>query len=325
MPDIASGSAAHYRKWGTDSEFLTAAAAVQSPASTIPLQWRVLVRQPKESVLLHATELQQAITLVFGLAMLGFVVLAIFLGRYFGRPVQQLTRTAQAIAQGRPAQFDEKIQTAELRQLNQALKNMSTRLLANQQQLQAAARELERKVAERTQELAQANKQLAEQARTDALTGLPNRLAADEFLAHEFGLLDRRPMPYAVLLIDADYFKRVNDQFGHDVGDAVLRHIGSTLSAAVRFNDFLGRLGGEEFIAILPMTNLQDALVVARKLRMAIEASPVQPVGSITVSIGVAVASSTDRSPDDAVKRADIMLYEAKGAGRNCVMPAEPA
>lgn len=199
---------------------------------------------------------------------------------------------------------------------------MSSRLLANQHQLEAAARELERKVAERTQELAQANQQLAEQARTDALTGLPNRLAANEFLAHEFRLLARRPVPYAVLLIDVDYFKKVNDQFGHAVGDTVLQHVGATLANAVRSNDFLGRIGGEEFVAVLPMTAMHEALVVADKLRLAVQAGPVDPVGQLTVSIGVAAAQNDDASVDDAVKRADAMLYQAKGAGRNCVMPA---
>lgn len=322
VPDIDPEAPARYVAWKENAQYLTAAATVQSPQSTVPLVWKVVVRQPKEKVLLHATELQQAITLVFGLALLGFVILAILLGRYFGRPVQQLTRIAQAIAQGRPAQFNAQVKTVELHQLNQALQNMSSRLLANQHALEAAARELERKVAERTQELAQANRQLAEQARTDALTHLPNRLAANEFLAHEFRLLTRRPVPYAVLLIDIDYFKKVNDQYGHAVGDTVLQQVGATLAGAVRSNDFLGRIGGEEFMAVLPMTAMREALAVADKLRLAVQASPVVPVGQLTVSIGVAAAQNDDASVEDAVKRADAMLYQAKGAGRNCVMPA---
>src|SRR5690606_2383285 len=106
-------------------------------------------------------------------------------------------------------------------------------------------------------------------------TGLPNRLAANEFLQHEYSLLKRRPVPYAVVLLDIDYFKKVNDTHGHALGDVVLQHVAKVLAASVRVNDFVGRVGGEEFMMILPMTTLDDALIVAEKLRSAVEAEPV--------------------------------------------------
>lgn len=322
VPDLSNLASARYATWGDQADYLTAAAPVVSPKSTVPLDWKVVVRQPREKVLEDAIALQRAISIFFVIALVVFSVLAVVLGRQLGRPIQQLTRIAQSIAQGRRAQFNVKLRTNELRQLGEALQEMSSRLLANQRELEAAAHELERKVEQRTKELAHANQLLSALARSDALTGLPNRLAANEFLQHEYSLLKRRPVPYAVVLLDIDYFKKVNDTHGHALGDVVLQHVAKVLAASVRVNDFVGRVGGEEFMMILPMTTLDDALIVAEKLRSAVEAEPVEPVGVVTVSVGVALANQDDASADRAVNQADAMLYEAKRAGRNRVMPA---
>ena len=321
VPRVTVSAGAEEHRWGGATPFLTAASAIADPVSTVPLGWKVVVRQPTAKALQHATELQRVITVVCTVVLLAFILLAWLLGRQLGRPIQQLTRIAQAIARGQPANFNLTVHTTEVRTLNDALREMSTQLLHQQHDLAAAAQDLEHKVALRTQELAQANEQLTALARRDALTGLPNRLAVNEFLAHEFPLLKRRPVPYTVVLIDIDHFKRVNDTHGHAVGDDVLKHVGGLLMRAVRESDFVGRLGGEEFIAILPMTSLADALGVAEKIRAQIEASPVAPVGVLTISLGVAVAQADHVSVDVAIQQADAMLYEAKRAGRNRVMP----
>lgn len=321
-PTMDTGLAARYDTWGSDTDYLTAVVAIKEPPSVLPLGWRVLVRQPKMQVLMHVKTLQTMIVTVSAVAVVAFVACAALLGRLLGRSVQLLTQTAQSIAQGQPATFDLRLRTAEMRKLQDALQQMSAQLLTNQRDLAAAARDLEKTVAQRTQELADANLALSALARQDTLTGMPNRLAANEFLAHEFHLLTRRPQPYAVILMDIDYFKKVNDIHGHAIGDAVLKHVGEVLLHSVRESDFVGRVGGEEFMAVLPMTPLHQALGTAEKIRAAVEASPIAPVGKVTLSIGVAEAHSTHTSDQQAIALADEQLYAAKHAGRNRVMPS---
>lgn len=183
--------------------------------------------------------------------------------------------------------------------------------------LERAHAELEKKIAERTSELAAANEALADLARHDELTGLPNRLAANERLHLEFATMKRTRRCYAVLMMDIDHFKHVNDNFGHEVGDHALRRIGAILQGTVRAPDFVCRYGGEEFLALLPDTGAEGAWTAAERIRQAIDGSYEKVAGRLTVSIGIAIASSSQASEDDAVRTADDCLYEAKRLGRN--------
>lgn len=153
-------------------------------------------------------------------------------------------------------------------------------------------------------------------ASTDELTGLPNRREVLQRLA------ERGPL--AVLMIDVDFFKRINDTHGHVVGDDVLRHLARVLTAHVRDGDLLGRLGGEEFVAVLPATELPQALEVAERLRAAVAGTPLlrrpEPVG-FTISVGAAVRADGEAT-EALLARADGALYQAKGAGRNVVVAA---
>ena len=187
--------------------------------------------------------------------------------------------------------------------------------------------ELER----RTQELAganaaleRANQQLIELARRDALTGLPNRRAADERLHDEFVRARRLGLHYAVLMLDVDHFKRINDTLGHAAGDTVLQQIAQLLQASVRESDFVARFGGEEFIALLPATHTADARQVAEKIRHTIARAPWAGLEStpVTVSIGLALAHGEQAHENEAVQQADAWLYAAKEAGRNRVSGA---
>lgn len=178
---------------------------------------------------------------------------------------------------------------------------------------------LEIKVAERTAELARANQELRELARRDALTGLPNRLAGNERLHDEFVRMKRTRQPNGVLMMDIDHFKEINDAYGHDGGDNVLRHIAVVLRDALRESDFVARFGGEEFLAVLPNTTAEGALVVGEKVRHTVE-SRIAPIGrrlTISISIGMALAQHSHPNPDVAVRMADRGLYEAKRSGRN--------
>jgi diguanylate cyclase (GGDEF)-like protein/PAS domain S-box-containing protein len=174
--------------------------------------------------------------------------------------------------------------------------------------------ELERKVEMRTKELEDANFALKELARHDPLTGLPNRLAANERLETEFALLRRSRLAYSILMIDVDHFKHINDSFGHAAGDMVLQEIGKIFTANLRASDFICRFGGEEFMALLPHTAEPEARTMAEKLRVAIEDATVL---GVTISAGVATARPDDADCDVAVLEADARLYQAKNAGRN--------
>ncbi|PLK49087.1 sensor domain-containing diguanylate cyclase [Uliginosibacterium sp. TH139] len=185
--------------------------------------------------------------------------------------------------------------------------------------LEEANATLEQKVEERTLELSKANQALERFARRDTLTRLGNRLAADEHLHEEFLRMKRSGLAYSVLLIDIDHFKRVNDQFGHEQGDKVLRHVAHTLNHSCRVTDFLARFGGEEFLVILPATAPLQAALVAEKMRQTLAEARIEPVGQITVSIGVAAAWPSDEDENAAVRQADENLYRAKTEGRNRV------
>jgi diguanylate cyclase (GGDEF)-like protein len=161
------------------------------------------------------------------------------------------------------------------------------------------------------------------QATTDLLTGCPNRQAALARLDDELARSERYGRPLAVGLIDLDHFKQVNDVYGHAVGDIVLNHVATLLRREIRAVDVLGRYGGEEFVLILPETSVDDAGVVAEKLRRAVAAVPVArdegDAMSITVSIGVAGSSSASMTLDRLIRDADAALYAAKSLGRDQV------
>ena len=168
-------------------------------------------------------------------------------------------------------------------------------------------------------ELVRANRELDKLARHDALTGLHNRLSANERLRQEFQRSKRSHAPFSVLLLDVDHFKKVNDNHGHEAGDQVLKHVGQQIKDAVRSTDYVARFGGEEFLVILPDTVAADAALVAEKVRAAV-ANSVQPaVGHITVSIGLAQMNAAMEGEAHLVRLADQALYAAKGTGRNRV------
>jgi diguanylate cyclase (GGDEF)-like protein len=125
-------------------------------------------------------------------------------------------------------------------------------------------------------------------------------------------------MPFS--LADIDYFKRVNDNYGHLVGDDVLRFIAEIFSKNLRAHDFIARYGGEEFIFLLPSTSLDQAFIAAEKIRKTVAESPHPVAGAVTVSIGIAEASPGQANEDLVIQEADQRLYEAKKHGRNRVV-----
>jgi diguanylate cyclase (GGDEF)-like protein len=188
---------------------------------------------------------------------------------------------------------------------------------------------LGRLVASLHRRLAVAEARIVEMAVTDELTGLHNRRYTGQRLREELARSQRHDRRCACVLLDIDLFKRVNDEAGHAAGDAVLRGLARAACGALRESDMLGRWGGEEFLAVLPETDLAGARVIAERLRLAIETMRVDFEGrqlSITASLGVADAlpghDPEARDAEQLVARADQALYRAKAAGRNRVEEA---
>ncbi len=166
------------------------------------------------------------------------------------------------------------------------------------------------------------------QARIDSLAGVNNRRHFYELASHEVSRSKRFGSPLALLMIDIDHFKHFNDTYGHDAGDMVLKEMGGICTHAMREIDIIGRVGGEEFAAVLPGLDLPLAVEAAERLRLVISGSPVKLKGGeivhFTVSIGAACLLDENESLEALFKRADNALYMAKGAGRNCVRYQDP-
>jgi len=159
-------------------------------------------------------------------------------------------------------------------------------------------------------------------AHTDWLTGVYNRRHFLKLSGEELVSEKTDSPSLCALMLDADHFKKINDTHGHAVGDAVLKHIVKICLDTLRRNDFIGRLGGEEFAIILPETTLLGGMAAAEKLRQAIESSPLaagDKMISSTVSIGLATLEKTDQTIEAVLDRADKALYQAKKEGRNKV------
>lgn len=188
---------------------------------------------------------------------------------------------------------------------------------------------LQRELSQRNQKLTRQQEELIWLAKRDALTGLFNR---GEFLSLAEEEL-RRSLRYgtdmSAIMLDLDHFKGINDRYGHPAGDAVLRHTAACLMGAVRVTDVVARIGGEEFVVLLPQTRLDDAVQIAEKLLWTLQHSPAQVAGDVsigfTASLGVGSLPAGHGSTVAALyAAADHALYEAKRLGRNRVEKTEP-
>jgi two-component system, NtrC family, C4-dicarboxylate transport sensor histidine kinase DctB len=187
-----------------------------------------------------------------------------------------------------------------------------------------AARE---KLEQKHRELEVLSRHLKTMSISDPLTGCYNRRYFQEASMKMVSAAQRHRRRISILMLDVDFFKKINDRYGHPAGDEVLKGIALTCQSALREPDFLVRFGGEEFVAVLPDTRIDEARVVAERLRDAIERLTV-PVGELalhaTISIGLSEFIDTETSLEKAIARADVALYEAKRAGRNRVVAYSP-
>ena len=171
-----------------------------------------------------------------------------------------------------------------------------------------------------------ANRQLEELSNRDVLTGFLNRRTLNQRIQVEIDRFQRAGIPFSVILFDVDHFKQINDNFGHLVGDLVLEQLAQLVQQLLRSGDLVTRYGGEEFLVLLPMTNLAKALDVAERLRLSLSLlqfnHPDIPTSyRVTASFGVATFGAGMTTADALLKQADVALYQAKTQGRNRVCP----
>ena len=211
-----------------------------------------------------------------------------------------------------------------------AIKEIEQILLAEVEKMGTAAKTYrgQLQVAHETIQTQQAEmEKLSADASMDYLTRVPNRRGLEQRLNEALALYKRHGRQFGLLMLDIDHFKALNDTYGHIAGDKLLRALAGTLVKEVRGSDFVARYGGEEFAILLPETSIQESVVVAEKLRAAVEHLTIDHGGETirtTVSIGIADVSPTDVFVETVVARADAALYGAKSAGRNRVLSQSP-
>jgi hemerythrin len=239
---------------------------------------------------------------------------------------QSMSRQVSAVQAGQSAAEvfldEERITQTVTDTLLNALNALFQQISDQNHELLELNQSLEIKVATRTEDLKNANLNLEEMAMTDALSGLPNRRNALARLSKEWEESVRNDKPLACMMIDADGFKRINDTYGHDAGDEVLRQLSKHLLHSLRSDDVVCRLGGDEFFVICPNTSKAGALHIAEIMRSSVAALRI-PAGTGewvgSVSVGVAARTAEMKVTDELMKMADEGVYLAKRNGRNCV------
>jgi diguanylate cyclase (GGDEF)-like protein len=164
--------------------------------------------------------------------------------------------------------------------------------------------------------------ELSYQANTDELTGILNRRSFTKYIEHEFKHAKMRSEPFSLIIIDIDFFKDINDNYGHIVGDEILKNLSQLMKSSFRTTDKVCRWGGEEFAILLPSTSMINANNVAEKMRLKVENVSHQVKDksiNYTISLGVSESLAIDETIDQIINRADTALYKAKDGGRNCV------
>lgn len=172
---------------------------------------------------------------------------------------------------------------------------------------------------EKVIELTEAENKLQIMAETDLLTKLSNRRGTYKRIEEEIALVNQKSLPFPMLLIDIDHFKKVNDQLGHLAGDFVLKEIAQTMQKSLRTQDILGRWGGEEFIIILPRTDIEGAKILSEKIRKTIEESSVI-YNTTTIKLTVSIGGILHQPGADLQKNLDLAdkaMYRCKNSGRN--------
>jgi diguanylate cyclase (GGDEF)-like protein len=313
--------------WTDGTSYLTGYSMTGQVDDPATLRWTVLVRQSEQAAMVGPRNLEQRVLLLSLVLAAIFAALAALLARRLTRPLNELSSTIEEASRSvelgaaRPV-IPEITAFYEAQVLSQSMRELVRSEHAHLDALTTLNDQLEATVAQRTAEL-QALLML------DALTGLPNRRAIMQILPEALDRAARVKRPCAVLFLDLDGFKGINDAHGHEEGDALLRQFGARMQDAVRKTDTVARLAGDEFIVVLELlTDAADAADKARQL-MAVLQRPYQlktTLVHVSASIGVALHRSDDpRDLAALLARADAAMYAAKRDGKNQVATAPPA
>ena len=292
-----------------------------SPLPGTP-DWRLVIEAP------FATAFEPVLTVVTKIFVADLLIILLFITFAYRittrmlRPIEDLSESARQASRGDLGQAISDPGTHdEIGLLTRAFNDMMVKLQESQEELQQANRQL----TSQNEEFQRANEVLSQLSITDGLTKLHNHRYFQESLTREIKRQSRNGKPLSMLLVDLDDFKALNDRLGHASGDELLMRVASIMDATVRESDLLARYGGEEFVVLATDTDLDGAVALAEKIRMAVEQTPhivddsLRPV-RITVSAGVAQFVGDRRLFFEAADRA---LYRAKDLGKNCVVAAD--
>ncbi len=284
--------------------------------------WRVITFVNTKSFLTPITELKSLSSNLGYLAVLAMVIFYVIFFMYLSwkskrlaldiaTPIEALTDATNKLGKHWDMENLVDSQVDEIQKLNQNFHSLFTELKSRTEELVKSTINIRIQVKEK--EL------LAKLAQTDSLTGIPNRLMLDKVLLESHRKAKKNQHAYGVLLLDIDYFKRVNDNYGHQIGDEVLREFSTLLSDHVRDPDIVGRWGGEEFLIICKGADNDILLDLAERLRKSIENHVFPKCTSLTTSIGIASYEDGD-DIHNLLSRADKALYRAKSEGRNKIV-----
>ena len=307
----------------TESDLFSAA----TPSTVSAMQGRQLLGHVLVELDLDILQRQRGELLAWALVATGSGLLfagllSALIAASVTRPLGRISVVVSLLSRGVLGARVDTLSAGVLRPLSEGINTMAAGMASNEAMLRE-------RVAQATEELRQQKEQAERKARTDPLTGLPNRRAFNELARVEIDRALRFGQPLALVAIDLDHFKSVNDGHGHAVGDAVLVDFASRVQAQLRVIDQLARIGGEEFVLLLPGTDAKGAYQVAERIRHLLNQRALSiPGGTLryTSSFGVAELEPHHPELDHWLARADAALYAAKGNGRNRVelAPSDP-
>jgi diguanylate cyclase (GGDEF)-like protein len=311
---------------------LTAIVPAATAADQSGLGWLVAARRPLSTAFADADRLTLTILAIGGgLAVLGIVV-ALALARRLTQPLRQLAEQVDRVGRDpHAANIEREGGSRDILMLSSSMRALIRRLgSAEESQFLAerTAESLQQRMDEKTRTLGEHINALQVLADTDPLTHLLNRRAFLVFAGDAMNYFRRYGRDIGILVIDIDFFKRVNDTYGHGAGDDVIETVGRIVQDEVRTTDKVARFGGEEFVVLLRETESNGALALAERIRTRVAGTAIAARDdhgdiNVTISVGLAMAERGDRDIGDVIERADRALYEAKSAGRNRVV-ADP-
>jgi diguanylate cyclase (GGDEF)-like protein len=279
------------------------------------IDWVMVTQMKHKNAYAELVLLRRITTALVGGLMLSIGLLAYLFGHALVRPVRRLSKEAARVAGGNLDVDIPVTGLSEVSYLTQVFNHMVSSLRYGREKLSDA-----------NKALVETNKELHQLSITDGLTGLLNRKHILELLDREISRSRRYGHPVSVLMLDIDHFKNVNDTYGHQTGDAVMRRLADCLCETVRENDLVGRYGGEEFLILLPDSNARNSAQTAQRIRKMVQDLEIETSNenvSVTVSIGVSSYPQYGQDANAVICAADAALYQAKSSGRNQVVLSE--